>query len=304
MGGVNKSDDGSRRVHGSALVVVVCAYAKLAKKRIPDNKLIESDMLVNHLHYAPVSAHPRDYPDGAHQELHLHREAQLLYAITGLMRLVTADGAWVIPPTRAVWIPPMIEHEIFTSGEVRMRSLFIAAEHCPTDLDTCCVLAVTPLLRELILRAAQGPQHATNPLIQQLMLEEIAALENLPLHIPMPHDRRLLAICMALLKTPDHANTLEDWAQQVGASSRTLARLFNQELAMSFNAWRQQLRLVEALPRLLAGDSVQSVAQSLGYGSARAFSAMFSRMQGENPREYVNALGRLSAVTLNSQRDA
>jgi AraC-like DNA-binding protein len=102
-----------------------------------------------------------------------------------------------------------------------------------------------------------------------------------------------------LLITPDHGNTLEDWAQQVGASSRTLARLFNQELAMSFNAWRQQLRLLETLPRLLAGDSVQSVAQSLGYGSARAFSAMFSRLLGKNPREYVNALGRLSKVNTN-----
>ncbi|MDB5984441.1 MAG: AraC family transcriptional regulator [Pseudomonas sp.] len=256
-------------------------------------------MLISLLKHSPVSAHPRDYADGAHQPAHLHREAQLLYAVTGLMRLVTADGAWVIPPTRAVWIPPMVEHEIFMSGEVRMRSLFVAADHCPTNLDRCCVLAVTPLLRELILRAAQGPQHSANPLIQQLMLEEIATLENLPLHIPMPHDRRLQAICRALLITPDHGNTLEDWAQQVGASSRTLARLFNQELAMSFNAWRQQLRLLEALPRLLAGDSVQSVAQSLGYGSARAFSAMFSRLLGENPREYVNALGRLSKVNTN-----
>jgi AraC-like DNA-binding protein len=142
----------------------------------------------------------------------------------------------------------------------------------------------------------QGPPHADNPLIQQLMLEELASLENLPLHIPMPTDRRLQNICLALLHTPDHANTLEDWAQQVGASSRTLARLFQQQLQMSFNAWRQQLRLMEALPRLLAGDSVQRVARDLGYGSARAFSAMFRRLLGENPREYLNNLSKLSEL--------
>lgn len=88
------------------------------------------------------------------------------------------------------------------AGEVRMRTLFIAAERCPASFQQCCVLAVTPLLRELILRAVQGPQQAQNPLIQQLMLEEIASLENLPLHVPMPQDRRLQAICLALLRTP------------------------------------------------------------------------------------------------------
>jgi len=274
----------------------VSAYAKLAKKRIPAIQVSEPDMLISHFEHGPVSAYPRDYLDGAHQPLHLHREAQLLYAVSGVMRVVTAQGAWVIPPTRAVWIPPQIGHEIFMSGDVQMRSLFIAPELSPASLQHCCVLAVTPLLRELILRAVQGPPHADNPLIQQLMLEELAGLENLPLHIPMPSDRRLQNICLALLREPDHPNTLEDWAQQVGASSRTLARLFQQQLKMNFNAWRQQLRLMEALPRLLAGDSVQSVARDLGYGSARAFSAMFRRLLGDNPREYLNALNQLSSI--------
>ncbi len=274
----------------------VSAYAKLAKKRIPAIQVSEPDMLISHFEHGPVSAYPRDYLDGAHQPLHLHREAQLLYAVSGVMRVVTAQGAWVIPPTRAVWIPPEIGHEIFMSGDVQMRSLFIAPELSPASLQHCCVLAVTPLLRELILRAVQGPPHADNPLIQQLMLEELAGLENLPLHIPMPSDRRLQNICLALLREPDHPNTLEDWAQQVGASSRTLARLFQQQLQMNFNAWRQQLRLMEALPRLLAGDSVQSVARDLGYGSARAFSAMFRRLLGDNPREYLNALNQLRSI--------
>lgn len=272
------------------------AYAKLAKKRIPAIQVSKPDMLISHFEHGPVSAYPRDYLDGAHQPLHLHREAQLLYAVSGVMRVVTVQGAWVIPPTRAVWIPPQIGHEIFMSGDVQMRSLFIAPELSPASLQHCCVLAVTPLLRELILRAVQGPPHADNPLIQQLMLEELAGLENLPLHIPMPSDRRLQNICLALLREPDHPNTLEDWAQQVGASSRTLARLFQQQLKMNFNAWRQQLRLMEALPRLLAGDSVQSVARDLGYGSARAFSAMFRRLLGDNPREYLNALNQLSSI--------
>ncbi|MCY1448461.1 HTH-type transcriptional regulator NimR [compost metagenome] len=65
---------------------------------------------------------------------------------------------------------------------------------------------------------------------------------------------------------------------------------------MSFNEWRQQLRLTEALPRLLAGQAVQRVAADLGYGSGRAFSAMFRRLLGENPKEYVASLRQLATL--------
>ncbi|MBM7060145.1 helix-turn-helix transcriptional regulator [Pseudomonas sp. UL073] len=256
-------------------------------------------MLIEYPLHGRLAAIAVDYRDGQHVAVHRHQQAQFLYAASGLMRLVTAQGAWIIPPTRAVWIPPEVEHEIFMSGAVRMRTLFIPETADAGGFSACQVLAVTALLRELILRAIQlqhADDHASYPLVQELILREIAALERLPLHLPMPVDRRLQAICLRLLQQPQHPHTLEDWSQEVGASSRTLARLFRQELQMSFQEWRQQLRLTEALPRLLAGDSVQGVARDLGYGSARAFSAMFRRLLGENPREYVQALGRLSAL--------
>lgn len=240
-----------------------------------------------------------DYVDGHHVQPHHHPQAQLLYAASGMMRLVTRQGAWVIPPTRAVWIPPGVFHEIHMSGEVHMRTLFIRAEACPENFTDCCVLAVTPLLREMILRCIRWqaqPGEPALPLLEQLILLEIATLERLPLALPLPADRRLQAICKALLMHPEHPHTLEDWGQQVGASSRTLARLFRQELGMSYQEWRQQLRLTEALPRLLAGESVQCVAAALGYTSGRAFSAMFRRLLGENPREYLQALAQLAEI--------
>lgn len=247
-------------------------------------------MLIEYPLHGRLAAVGVDYLDGQHVAAHRHQQAQFLYAASGLMRLVTAGGAWIIPPTRGVWIPPDMEHEIFMTGAVRMRTLFVPAEVCPARLDGCQVLAVTPLLRELILRAIQlrnDAEDRDSPLVQELILRELADLERLPLHLPMPTDRRLQAICLRLLQQPEHPHTLEDWGQQVGASSRTLARLFRQELNMSFQEWRQQLRLTEALPRLLGGDSIQAVASDLGYGSARAFSAMFKRLTGEAPRDYV-----------------
>ncbi|MES2820395.1 MAG: helix-turn-helix transcriptional regulator [Pseudomonadota bacterium] len=255
-------------------------------------------MQLSYLSHGRFAAVAQNYPDGDRVEPHQHREAQFLYAVQGLMRLVTAAGAWVIPPTRGVWIPPGVEHQIYMSGAVQMRTLFIDAAACPAALDGCCVLAVTPLLRELILRAIHlehGPAQTTHyPLVQQLIVHELATLQPVPLYLPMPKDRRLRAICQALLQAPQQNRTLEDWGLEVGASSRTLARLFADELGLGFHEWRQQLRLTEALPRLLAGDSLQSVAQALGLGSAKAFSAMFQRLLGERPRSYLNRLNRLA----------
>jgi AraC-like DNA-binding protein/quercetin dioxygenase-like cupin family protein len=272
----------------------------LAIRHLSDKQLIESAMLIAPLPSGRIGAVALDYQDGDHVTPHAHREAQFLYAAQGLMRLVTEAGAWVIPPSRAVWIPPGIVHQIFMSGAVAMRTLFIAPDAAPPTLDACCVLAVPPLLRELILRLValerQGTDDEHRRLVQRLILHEIAALERMPLHLPMPRDRRLQAICLALLEAPDSTRTLDDWSLQVGASTRTLTRLFAQELGMTFNDWRQQLRLTEALPRLLAGHSVQQVARDLGYGSGRAFSAMFRRLLGENPREYVASLGLLATL--------
>ena len=108
----------------------------------------------------------------------------------------------------------------------------------------------------------------------------------------MPRDRRLLALCRALLERPEADASLEDWAERVHASPRTLSRLFVRETAMSFGAWRQQVRLAEALARLAAGQPVGRVARDLGYASASAFTAMFRRALGATPRRYLQRAGR------------
>ncbi len=108
----------------------------------------------------------------------------------------------------------------------------------------------------------------------------------------MPRDRRLLALCRALLERPEADDSLEVWAERVHASPRTLSRLFVRETAMSFAAWRQQVRLAEALSRLALGQPVGEVARALGYTSASAFTAMFRRALGATPRLYLQRADR------------
>src|SRR5678810_1097857 len=105
----------------------------------------------------PVGAMARDLPPAHEIPWHKHPRFQLIFGVRGVMTVDTRDATWMVPPQRAVWMPPKTEHRVRTSGEVHMRTLYIepaAARRMPRD---CEVFEVTPLLRELILRATELP---------------------------------------------------------------------------------------------------------------------------------------------------
>jgi len=241
----------------------------------------------------PVVAFANDYPAGHLITRHRHRRAQLLYAAAGVMRVATALGVWVVPPQRAVWIPGGVEHEIGCAGVVRMRTLYVDPRVVPGLPETCRVVDVPPLLRELLLRAVALPPlydpDGPDGRLMRVILDQIETLDVAPLHLPVPTHPRLAPILAALLARPDDATDLDAWGRRVGASGRTLARLFLAETGMTFGAWRQQARLLAALTRLAAGDKVTTVALDLGYDSLSAFIAMFRRATGTTPGRYFEA---------------
>jgi AraC-like DNA-binding protein len=95
-------------------------------------------------------------------------------------------------------------------------------------------------------------------------------------------------MCNALLAEPANTQTLGEWAQRAGASERTLARLFEKELGMSFGQWRQQARLAHAAPLIARGMPLSQVADQLGYASQSAFTAMFRKTFGCPPTAFFN----------------
>ena len=137
----------------------------------------------------PVAGLAVDYEDGHRVRRHRHRRAQLLYAISGVMVVETEAGIWVVPPTRGVWVPAWVAHGIRMSGEPRMRGVRRAgaAAHLPTQ---CCVLSISPLLRELMAAATEVPldwQPGTRDgRLMMLLLDELRQEPVLPLHLPQP----------------------------------------------------------------------------------------------------------------------
>lgn len=224
---------------------------------------------------------------------HVHDRAQLLYAVSGVMRVTTANGVWVVPPQRAVWIPPGVEHRVQAQGtKLSLRSLYIRKDTLSGLPMLCCVVTVSPLLRELILEAMSLPDE-TEPgtpeeRLVRVILDRIEGLPVAPLHLPMPDERRIRRITDSLITDAADPRSLKDWADEIGASERTLARLFQKETGMTFGQWRQQSVLLLALARLARGDSVTDVAFELGYASQSAFIAMFRRALGKTPGRYFS----------------
>jgi len=225
-----------------------------------------------------------------HYPWHRHLRAQLVYASEGVLTVATAEGTWVVPPQQAVWVPAGILHEVSTQGPASLRFLYLHPQAAAGLSPSCYVMAVSELLRALILRTLNfseiyGPD-SPEARITAVILDELRASRPEPLHLPMSADPRIRAVTAALIAQPALNDTLDQWARRAGASERTLARLFLKETGMTFGAWRQRLRLLTAVARLGEGDPVTSVAYDLGYDSPSAFIAMFRRNLGRTPGRY------------------
>ena len=104
-----------------------------------------------------VAAMPKDFASGSRFLPHVHERAQLIYATVGAMRVSTDDGMWMVPPQRALWMPAGVRHSIVMLSDLTMRTLYLREDAAPFMPGVCRVLPVSPLLRELIVRATELP---------------------------------------------------------------------------------------------------------------------------------------------------
>lgn len=222
---------------------------------------------------------------------HSHPRAQLVHAIAGVMTVTCPSGSWVVPSGRAVWMPAGIAHAIRIAGQVEMRTVFVVPDALPDLSPDCEVIEVSALLRSLVVAATAIPldydTDSRDERVMRLILDEVRLAPRLSMHVPMPNHPRLANLCNAMIADPASEVTLESLAAECAMSGRTLARLFQKELGMSFGEWRRRMRLMLSLPRLAAGASILEVAMEHGYQSPSAFAAMFKRTFGIAPSQYL-----------------
>ncbi len=236
-----------------------------------------------------------DYPPGFSTGWHDHDRDQLVHGESGVMTVRAADGAWVVPPGFAVWVPAGVVHEVKAASAVAMRTLYLRRDSGVRIGPQCQVVGVPALVRELTARVValppDYPDQGPETRLVGVLADELSVLPPAPLDLPMPRDRRAVAVADALIADPADPRDIAEWGRAVGASGRTLARLFQFETAMTFGQWRQRRRLLAALERLAAGQPVTAVALDLGYASPSAFIAMFRRRLGAPPTRYLKDAG-------------
>jgi AraC-like DNA-binding protein len=248
----------------------------------------------------PMAGYANDYASGHETGLHRHQRAQLLFAIAGVMRVTTEEASFTLPPGTGLWVPANKLHGVRMDGAVRMRALFLRADAAASGPEVTTVIAVSPLLRELILTVCGEPVvwDARGPirLVASLVLHEIRRAEIRPLSLPACRDPRLARVAAALVADPADPRDLDGFATVAGGSVRTLARLFAAETGMSFRQWRRQLRMTEALAQIARGVPPARVAAAVGYASVPAFGAAFRATFGTTPATAApGAGGRLRA---------
>lgn len=239
---------------------------------------------------APVVGIAERYDPGL-GAMHHHARAQIMYAVSGSMTVLTSRGSWVLPPSRALWLPANMRHALKASRAIELRTLYIDEGRIAlSPRKEPMVIDVAPLLRELFLTMAAKPWDygagSANARLARVVCDQLAESAQQPLYLPDPLDPRARRLATMLYENPRNRRPLAVLAPLAGASVRTMDRLFMAETGMSVGMWVQQMRLMLALEIIAAGSGIGDAAFDVGFENPSSFIALFRKQFGVTPARY------------------
>lgn len=226
-------------------------------------------------------------PAGLWFDAHEHPQHQIVWAARGVILVETEGGHWVLPPTRALWVPGGMTHRTGTNDGADMRGIFLEPARTPLDFTRPTMLRVTRLLHDLFDHLTVDTSDAgQRERAEAVIFDLLKPLDVIPIGAPLPEDPRAHEVAAALLADPADERTLGEFATAVSTSTRTLARLFREDTGITFGQWRTQIRLAASLPLLAAGLPLARIAGRVGYATPSAYVAAFRREVGVSPGRY------------------
>lgn len=238
----------------------------------------------------PLFFRAEELPADAAYPHHQHLWGEFVYAFRGVMEVEVQQHHYMVPPQCGLWLPPDVAHRGLNRQAVHFSSLYISRELTAALPKEVCALGVRPLLRavleELRQLPAAMPHSPAYTRLLQVALDQLQQADKAGSYLPSSNDTLLAPVIEALMADPGDARTVAQWAALVHTTERTLMRRAQSALGMTLAQWRQRLRVVKAMPLLLAGETVENIAHDLGYASSSAFIAMFRSLAGVTPDEY------------------
>ncbi|ELL4666652.1 AraC family transcriptional regulator [Vibrio fluvialis] len=243
----------------------------------------------------PVLTHTRSMQAESGIVPHSHPRGQLLWAAKGILRVTSEHAVWVVPSTHAVWIPGGLLHQVSSETAAQTRNIYIDPSFAIRENEKAVImLKMSPLMREIVLKLTESENHLSKERIQRLglvALDELDALEPLQLFISSGDDPRLKKLISHIVNHAAQNEPLDLLSRRVGASVRTIERLFKAETGLTYRQWRSRFRLMNSLEHIVNGANTTTVAHQLGYQSVSSFISAFKSLFGCTPQEYASRKG-------------
>lgn len=222
-------------------------------------------------------------------DAHDHPEHhQLAWTPRGVLGIAIDEEYWILPPTKALWIPKGVVHRTGATRDAELRSLYLESGRCELDWAVPTPVGVGGMLAQLIAYLHRDLTDDARRRAEAVVPDLLQPLPATPIHVPQPADERVRAVADTLLADPGDRRSLDAHARAVGVSRRTLTRLFVNDTGMSFDQWRTNVRLRAALALIAEGQPVSRVAHQIGYATPSAFLAAFRRTIGTSPKRYLS----------------
>lgn len=228
------------------------------------------------------------WPSGGTSSAHSHARGHLVYAARGVLSVHTERGTSIVPANRIAWTPAEFTHYHRAHGDTDMRIVFLPPSLARLVPGHPAVFLASGLAREILLTLTGPREHdrAARARLHRVLVDELQEAHEQPLVLPQPHDDRLRAVARKLYDNPADNTSLADLGRTIGASARTLSRLFHNELGMTFYEWRTQLRIYHSLVLLADGHDTTHVAHACGWANPSSFIAAFNQLIGTTPGRY------------------
>ena len=253
------------------------------------NIVVDYGFEVNELR--PITTYSEKIQNAKCANSHTHPRAQIISCSSGVMKVVTNNNIWIVNSLQSVWIASNEEHQVYFPNHVKVVSAFIDESLLNGLKKNSFAFDCSNFLSSLLekITSFSNPDNLTNQQkrIIEVFIDELTKLKPSTTFLPTSHDKRLKIVLDTIANNLSSKDTIEDYADKLFISPKTLTRLFIKELGMNFGDWKMRLKLMESIKLLGEKKSVKEIAFILGYEDASSFIAVFKKHYGKTPANYL-----------------